>query len=190
MAKQKENRPKTAQPSGERHNAEVPPDTLAKSREIVKRLPAIGYVTWLCSQSPSQRHLFIQDLEWRMFPAIVLGQYKLHTDSKVGGLPTAFASWAFLSARTEASYRATHKLRPGDWRSGDRLWLIDFITPFGGAPALLDELYYQIHKDREIKLLYPDGNGTPVETTLSALMRQQSANRATTTEAPDGSTRH
>lgn len=119
--------------------------------------------------------MFIQDLEWRVFPPIMLGQYKLHTDSKVGGLPTAYASWAFLSKEAESIYRDTHKLRPGDWRSGDCPWLVDFIIPFGGASPLLEELHYQIHKERELRLLYPGSNSTPVETTLSELIRWQSS---------------
>lgn len=158
-------------------------DVAAKSRELAKRLPAVGYVTWLCTQSPGHRQLFLQDLEWRVFPPILLGQYKLHTDSKVGGLPTAYASWAFMSEEVEAGYRKSHKLRASDWQTGEYLWLVDFITPFGGAARLLSDLYYEIHKDREVKLLYPDDNGDPAETTLSALMRRHAA------EAESSSTR-
>lgn len=169
----------------EKDNTQQPGDVAAKSRELTKRLPAVGYVTWLCSQSPSHRRLFLQDLDWRVFPPILLGQYRLHTDSKVGGLPTAYASWAFLSEEAETGYRETHKLRASDWRSGDRLWLVDFITPFGGSARLLSDLYYEIHPEREVKLLYPDAHGDPSETTLSALMRRHTA-EAESTGSADG----
>lgn len=163
----------------------------AKSREIAKRLPALGYVTWLCSHSQAYRKLFMQDLEWRIFPPVILDQYKLYTDSKVGGLPTAYASWAFLSSEVEEAYRSTQRLRPGDWRSGEHLWLVDFVTPFSGAPALLEDLYYQIHASREIRLLYPDASGSPVETTLSEMLREQAAEDETSRpDNEDDPTRH
>lgn len=148
-------------------------EVTARSRELALRLPTIGYVTWLFSHSPIHRQLFVQDLEWRVFPPVILGQHKLVVDSKVGGLPTAYASWAFLSAEVERTYRETHRLRSNDWRSGDSLWLVDFVTPFGGTEALLEELCYQVHKDREIKLMYPVGGGEPREVTLSHLIRER-----------------
>lgn len=151
-----------------------PADTAIKARELAKRLPAIGYITWLCTRSQGHKQLFIQDMEWRLFPPVMLGQYKLRIDDKAGGLPTAYASWAFLSEEVEAGYRAAHRLRPGDWRSGDRLWLVDFLAPFGGALALLEELYFEVHRDREVRLLYPGAGGTPVETTLSEFVQRDS----------------
>lgn len=161
-----------------------------KSREIAKRLPAIGYVTWLFSQSQGHRQLFIQDMAWRLFPAIILGQYKLRIDDKVGGLPTAYASWAFLSRETEAGYRASHTLRPGDWRSGDQLWLVDCVAPFGGTAALLEELYFDVHRDRETRLLYPDADGIPVETTLSKLMQRHTGHATVASRAPADPPQH
>lgn len=166
-------------------------DVSAKSREVAKRLPVLGYITWLSSHSPAHRQLFVQDLEWRVFPPVILGQYKLQTDSKVGGLPTAYASWAYLSEEAERTYRTTSRLRPDDWRSGERLWLVDFITPFGGAAALLEELYYQIHRNREIRLMYPVDGGEPREVTLSELLRSQSGSEASAGDQDlEGSTRH
>ncbi len=164
-------------PEGGRKTSKKPgagtADVAARSREIALRLPTVGCVTWLCIHSPVHRQLFVQDLEWRVLPPVILGQYKLVVDSKVGGLPTAYVSWAFLSAEAERTYRETHRLRPDDWRSGDNLWLVDFVTPFGGAAALLEDLYYQVHKNRDIKLIYPVGDGEPGEVTLSQLIRDQ-----------------
>jgi cytolysin-activating lysine-acyltransferase len=150
-------------------------DTTIKSRELAARLPAFGYATWLLGHSPSHRQLFIQDLEWRVLPPIVLEQNKHILDSKVGGLPTAYVSWAFLSKEAEHTYHTTHRLRPNDWRSGDSLWLVDFVTPFGGAGMLMEELYCQIHRDFEINLMYPLDGGEPVATTLSEVLRRQSS---------------
>lgn len=165
-------------------------ESAKKGREIAKRLPAIGYVAWLCSQSQGHKQLFIQDMEWRLFPPVILGQYKLRIDDKVGGLPTAYASWAFLSDEIEADYRTAYKLRPGDWRSGDRLWIVDCIAPFGGALSLLEEFYFDVYRNREVKLLYPDGGGVPVETTLSQLIQQHSGHDTVASRTPADPPRH
>lgn len=149
---------------------EADADVVAKSRELALQLPVLGHIAWLCCHSQIHRNLFVQDLEWRVFPPVLLKQYKLVMDSKAGGLPTAYASWALLSEEAEGAYRSTHRLRPNDWRSGENLWLVDFVTPFGGAAVLLEELNYQVHKDREIKLMYPVGGGDPREVTLSQLI--------------------
>jgi len=164
----------TTEPAGNPKAPDGAANSAVKGREIAKRLPAIGYVTWLCSQSRGHKQLFVQDMEWRLFPPIILGQYKLCIETRTGGLPTAYASWAFLSEEVETSYRTSQKLRPGDWRSGDRLWLVDVVAPFGGAVALLDELCFEIHLEREVRLLYPGADGTPIEKTLSELIRGES----------------
>lgn len=190
MTKQRKTGAAGEESGGAQRPSGLAADTVTKSREIVKRLPAIGYVTWLCSQSQGHKQLFIQDLEWRMFPPIILGQYKLRMDGKVGGLPTAYASWAFLSEEAESNYRSAHKLRPGDWRTGDRLWLVDCIAPFGGVAALLEELY-EHHRGCELRVLYPDAGGAPVETTLSDLMRQHSGDDPSTGGGrPNDTSRH
>ncbi|HSH41895.1 MAG TPA: toxin-activating lysine-acyltransferase [Arenicellales bacterium] len=165
-------------------------DVNIKSREIAKRLPAIGYVTWLCSQSQSHRQLFVQDMEWRLFPPVILGQYKLRIQGKAGGLPTAYASWAFLSEELENDFRATHKLRPGDWRSGDRPWLVDCIAPFGGAIDFLEELQLDVLADQEVQLFYPGANGSAAETTLVELIKHRSKPGASTQRNSAHSPRH
>lgn len=178
---------------GSEGNNETPgvsAEITGKGRELAKRLPAIGYVAWLCSQTPGHKQLFIQDMEWRLFPPVMLGQYKLRIDDKAGGLPTAYASWAFLSDAIEADFRKAHKLRPGDWHSGDRLWLVDCIAPFGGALALLEELYFEVYRNREIRLLYPDAVGVPVETRLSQFMQRHSGHDTVDSRSPEDSPRH
>lgn len=190
MTNQRQTATTTEKPAGDPEKSGDPADTTVKGREIAKRLPAIGYITWLCSQSQGHKQLFIQDIEWRLLPPVILGQYKLRIDDKAGGLPIAYASWAFLSEEVESSYRAAHKLRPGDWRSGDRLWLVDCIAPFGDAAALLEELLFEVHRDRETRLLYPDADGFPAETTLSALIQHRSRHNTSASPAPADPPRH
>lgn len=100
---------------------------------------AFGAVTWLWMQSPDHRSLPLQALQQLLLPAIQAGQYLLlHTGTADSKQPVAYMSWANLSAEAESRYLA-HPLRglaPTDWRSGDRMWVTDWITPFGHAHAL------------------------------------------------------
>jgi cytolysin-activating lysine-acyltransferase len=35
-------------------------------------------------------------------------------------------------------------LRPADWKTGEALWLIDFVASFGGQGAMMEELWVKI----------------------------------------------
>lgn len=100
---------------------------------------AFGAITWLWMHSPDHRTLPLQALQQLLLPAIQTGQYLLlHECTAAGHQPVAYMSWAQLNAEAESRY-LDHPLRglqPGDWRSGDRMWVIDWITPFGHSHAL------------------------------------------------------
>ena len=49
--------------------------------------------------------------------------------------------------------RGTTKLRPQDWKNGDRLWVVEVIAPFGGAEEMVKDLKANVHPTREIKFL-------------------------------------
>lgn len=40
------------------------------------------------------------------------------------------------------------KLRPQDWKSGEKAWLIDMVMPFGGRDEALKEVKAQVFPDR------------------------------------------
>ena len=57
------------------------------------------------------------------------------------GKVVAFAAWAYLSEAVEKRLQeAEPRLAPADWKSGDRLWLINLFAPFGHTNAALAEL--------------------------------------------------
>lgn len=65
-------------------------------------------------------------------PAILLGHYKLF---RFDGVPRGALTWAWLDEEAEARHLAGEALRFRDWRSGDRLWIIDFLAPYRGLTA-------------------------------------------------------
>lgn len=77
--------------------------------------------------SPAHKHLFITDVEWLALPPVMLRQFRLWYR---GRTPFAYASWATLSDEIEQRVMAgVRRLAPGDWRSGESLWLIDLVAP-------------------------------------------------------------
>lgn len=127
------------------------------------RLPLLGPIVWLYQQSPFHKHLFISDLEWLVMPPLMTDQCKLFTKDDA---PVAFASWAFVSEEVEQRILSRQfRIAPQDWRSGDRLLLIDLLSPFGGNDALLKDLSRHVFPNTELRVLRtPDGNAPRIET--------------------------
>jgi cytolysin-activating lysine-acyltransferase len=110
----------------------------------------LGHVVWLMMNMPQYRHVFLTDLEWMVLPPIMLGQYRLfRAENRV----VAFAAWAYLSEAVEARLQtANPRLAPSEWKSGDRLWLVDLHAPFGHQELALKELRETALKDRTFKM--------------------------------------
>ena len=97
--------------------------------EHAERLALLGKLTWLWMNSPLHVDWTMQLAMRFLLPAIEYGQ--LHILEREG-LPVAYCSWAWLSADAELAYLADpSKVVAHDWHSGDRLWFIDWVAPFG-----------------------------------------------------------
>lgn len=115
-----------------------------------------GEMVWVLSQSPVYKQLKIADLEWMLMPPILLGQYRLfHRETT----PLGFALWAYLSDEVERKMQAAlaagapFRLEAGEWKSGDKLWLIELVCP-SATPEnqltehLLADLVKHVFKDK------------------------------------------
>jgi cytolysin-activating lysine-acyltransferase len=150
--------------------ATPPPATLAMPGESAKPAgtgqpspaAALGEIVSLLVQSPSHRHLFLNDLEWLVVPPVMLRQFALF---RQGARPVAYASWALVNDAVERRLMAGQpRLAPAEWRSGDRVWLMDMVAPFGGGEKLFDELRARVLAGREVKAIRSGPGGRKVET--------------------------
>lgn len=124
-----------------------------QSLQVLRRLPALGPVIMLYLQSAHRRFQFISDLEWLLLPPLLRGQCKLYMKQDY---PISFVSWAFLSEPVQQRLvQNGGRLRPEEWDSGDRLWLIDIVSPFGGVDVVLSDMR-RIFSGRHLHLLAPD----------------------------------
>lgn len=150
--------------STDHENSDLPKNIQAGKSAGQSRIHAIGHAVWLMSRSPLHKHLMITDIEWLVTPPIMLGQFHLWERA---GNPYGFASWAFLGGEAEERIvtNGIRRLMPTDWKSGDQLWLIDFVCPFGGQDALIEELKTRILSNQRLKMLQaaPGGRRSVVE---------------------------
>jgi cytolysin-activating lysine-acyltransferase len=138
--------------SADRNSGDGNPRTVAE---------AIGQIVWLLSQSPLHRELKIKALEWSFMPAVVHEQFRIFRFGPTPGLsdadPTSFAQfgltreglerlplgvaiWAHLSEAAEAKLEAGEHLTAEEWKSGDRTWLVELISPFATPENKLSEI--------------------------------------------------
>lgn len=96
---------------------------------------AFGAATWLWMQLPRHRQFALKNLDRRLLEPIRQGQYVLVCKDRHNRQrdPVALLLYACLNAQAESRYvkDPSSALAPSDWRSGDRLWLIDWVSPFG-----------------------------------------------------------
>ena len=128
------------------------------------RVTAIGHAIWLMSRSPLHKHLMMTDIEWLLMPPIMLNQFHMWQDS---GRPHGFASWAYFGDEQEEriANKGIRRLMPTDWKTGEALWLIDFVAPFCGQEAMVEELRLKILPGKRMKMLQarPEGGTGVVE---------------------------
>ena len=49
--------------------------------------------------------------------------------------------------------KGTTRMRPQDWKSGDRLWIVEVIAPFGGQDAMVADLKAKVFPEERLKVL-------------------------------------
>ena len=69
--------------------------------------------------------------------------------------PIGVALWAYVSDEVqERLAQGSTRLAPNDWKSGDNLWLVELIAPFGGQDEMVTDLKAKVFADREVKFLF------------------------------------
>ena len=125
----------------------------------------IGAVLLLNTKSPTHRYLFSHEYEWMIIPAIIAKQFILFRNKK--NEPVAFVSFAYVNEEVEKRLlNGTLKLTPAEWRSGDKLYIIDVISPFTPVAEILKQLNSEKFKDKEARILKPGKGKRGMESEL------------------------
>jgi cytolysin-activating lysine-acyltransferase len=97
-----------------------------------------GSIVWLAMKAKNKKQLPLEDLSQWLMPAISHQQFILASESTNGTTrPVAYMSWANLTAAVESRYvdKPDEGFNHQEWTGGDRMWIIDWITPFGHSNA-------------------------------------------------------
>jgi len=129
----------------------------ALHEETWSEAAALGGAVWLWLHSTSHRNMPLSGLSALLLPAIAKRQFLLASHN---GQPVAYISWANLSEEAEHRYLNQHPLHmaEADWNSGDRMWILDWVAPFGHTAATAHLILSQLFADRCFRSLYHRGN--------------------------------
>jgi len=96
---------------------------------------ALGAAVWLWMHSLQHRDLPLHALPAVLLPIIKHQHYMLVSR---GTQPLFFLSWMWLNVEAERRYLTQPAIlvQEDDWSSGDRLWLRDWVAPFGEVRAM------------------------------------------------------
>lgn len=126
-----------------------------------KRYELLGEIASLLLASNLHRKYLINDIGAVFLPPIHLNQFRIYKNK--AGDPIALVTWAFFSQEIETKYLSKeYSLKPQDWKSGDRLWSIDFLAPFGHMKMVSKDLRNNI---------FPNQHGRSVRITESGKIK-------------------
>lgn len=141
----------TARQTGD---ASTPMAPLQEARATLAKLPILGPAIWLYSRDPARKYTFLADIEVTLLPPILLDQCRLFSRD---GMPFAFFTWARVSDGVDWRLRGgVLRIAPHEWKSGEHVWLMDAVTPFGGAEPLFEQLRRDALAGQRILSLAPD----------------------------------
>ncbi|MCS5515080.1 toxin-activating lysine-acyltransferase [Pseudomonas qingdaonensis] len=85
--------------------------------------------------STAHRDAPLHSLATLLLPALKHRQFVLGSEA---GKPVFYLSWLNLDGAAEQRYiqRSPVEMADADWNSGERLWINDFVAPFGHAATL------------------------------------------------------
>lgn len=127
---------------------------LTEARAALAKLPILGPAIWLYSRDPARKYTFLADIEVTLLPPILLDQCRLFSKD---GIPFAFFTWARVSDGVDWRLRGgVLRIAPHEWKSGEHVWLMDAVAPFGGAEPLFEQLRREALVGQKIRSLAPD----------------------------------
>ena len=54
------------------------------------------------------------------------------------------------------------RLAPQDWKSGEKLWLVDIVAPYGGHDVMIKDLKEKVFPEQEVRYLGVGPEGAQV----------------------------
>lgn len=112
----------------------------------------IGEITSLMMLSKVHRVMQVRDIPDIILPAINLNQFRIYRNSKKQAI--GLVTWAYFSGEVEKEYlKGKGLLSEKELKSGDIIFVTDFIAPYGHTKKIIKDLQENIFPDDEVKAL-------------------------------------
>ena len=117
---------------------------------------AMGMMITLASRSKLHRKWYLQDSDYFFVPPIKLNQFRIYfgTNKEQETIPIAFITWAYMSDQQFGHWsRKGVDPNPQEWKTGNHLCFIDFVSPYGYVWQVVKDLRTHIFpKDTTITI--------------------------------------
>lgn len=125
---------------------------------VFNEAEVFGAAVWLWMQSASHRDAPLHTLKALLLPAIKTRQFVLVEEA---GKPVFYLSWANMSVEAERRYMSSPPvcMPEADWNSGDRMWILDWVAPFGHTKTMKRLLSQHLFANLSMRSLYHRGSG-------------------------------
>jgi cytolysin-activating lysine-acyltransferase len=149
---------------------------------------SFAHIVAVLMRDANFRSMRLSDLEWLVLPPVMAGQFRLaqapsplgrdkgKDGGKEGGaeggalVPVAVALWARVSAGIDKGLSENLdkavRLQPGDWASGDNVWLMAVAGDQRAVPKFLKQLAETEFKGQRVKMRLRDADNKVVVKTL------------------------
>jgi len=142
-----------------RLNTSLPLDIIAPGllEQSWNEAEVLGSAVWLWMHSTSHRERPLHTLSALLLPAIKYRQFILASEA---GKPVFYLAWANLSLEAEQRYLQQHPvcMPDTDWNSGEYMWILDWVAPFGHTRVMRRLLERQLFANRCARALYHRGD--------------------------------
>ncbi len=110
---------------------------------------SVGFALELLAQSPYHRQYKLGDyFRSEILPAIWAQQVRFYLTDR--GLPTAMVTWAWINEDVEQDLHATGRgLKQSEWCCGDRMFMNDWVSPYGGLRHYVRDMMDNVFPDVE-----------------------------------------
>jgi hemolysin-activating ACP:hemolysin acyltransferase len=110
----------------------------------------MGDIVSVLLSSPDYAHYKISTIGVWINPARRCGQIRIYYDHR--GRPVGYVTWAFLTAESEQRLimNSATLLHYSEWNEGDRLWIMDVVSPHGYGLSILKHVRDKLLADHDI----------------------------------------
>lgn len=110
---------------------------------------AVGYSLELLAQSEyHQQQKLGSYFDVEIIPPLLANQVRFYLTPE--GIPTAMATWAWISEEIETEIHQTGRaLAHDEWTGGDRLFCNDWITPYNNIREVVHDMTHNLFPNAE-----------------------------------------